>query len=118
MLRRNRNSLDHKVCGDVTKLSKRLPTDCAAFLAEVKDRIHSTQYEALKSANKKMVVLYWDISNLVVERQTNAEQLAADTRQEFSGVSGYSRRNVFYMREFYLAYCDLPKVQPLVAQIG
>ena len=22
------------------------------------------------------------------------------------------------MREFYLAYCDLPKVQPLVAQIG
>lgn len=43
---------------------------------------------------------------------------AADLRQEFPGVSGYSRRNVFYMREFYLAYCDLPKVQPLVAQIG
>ena len=28
------------------------------------------------------------------------------------------RRNVFYMREFYIAYRDLPKVQPLVAQIG
>ena len=32
--------------------------------------------------------------------------------------SGYSRRNVFYMREFYLMYSDLPKVQLLVAQIG
>ena len=31
---------------------------------------------------------------------------------------GFSRRNVFYMREFYLTYRDLPKVQPLVAQIG
>ena len=47
-----------------------------------------------------------------------AEQLAADLRREFLGVTGYSRRNVFYMREFYLAYRDQPKVQPLVAQIG
>ena len=61
----------------------------------------------------------------IAERQTNAdhgaaiaEQFAADLRQEFPGVSGYSCRNVFYMREFYLAYSDLPKVQPLVAQIG
>jgi len=28
------------------------------------------------------------------------------------------RKNVFYMREFYIACSDLPKVQPLVAQIG
>ncbi|MHB8471854.1 MAG: PDDEXK nuclease domain-containing protein [Gammaproteobacteria bacterium] len=30
----------------------------------------------------------------------------------------YSRRNIFYMRELYQTYRDLPKVQPLVAQIG
>ena len=46
------------------------------------------------------------------------EQLASDLRMEFPGVGGFSRRNVFYMREFYIAYRDLPKVQPLVAQIG
>ena len=50
---------------------------------------------------------------------SKAKQLIrADLRQEYPGVSGYSRRNVFYMREFYLAYRDSPKVQPLVAQIG
>lgn len=72
-----------------------------------------------------MVTLYWDIGRLITSRQADAahgaaiaEQLAADLRQEFPGVSGYSRRNVFYMREFYLAYGDSPKVQPLVAQIG
>ena len=109
----------------MTKLSKRLPDDYAVLLAEVKERVRSAQYEALKAVNKELVALYWDIGKLIVIRQTNAdhgtaiaEQLAADLRQEFPGVSGYSRRNVFYMREFYLAYCDLPKVQPLVAQIG
>ena len=109
----------------MSKLSKRLPDDYPVLLAEVKERVRSAQYEALKAVNKELVVLYWDIGKLIAVRQTNAdhgaaiaEQLAADLRQEFPGVSGYSRRNVFYMREFYLAYCDLPKVQPLVAQIG
>ena len=102
-----------------------IPADYAALLAEVKERVRSAQYAALKAVNKELVALYWDIGRLIVSRQADAahgaaiaEQLAADLRQEYSGVSGYSRRNVFYMREFYLAYRDSSKVQPLVAQIG
>ena len=109
----------------MAKLSNQLPADYAVLLTEVKERVRSAQYEALKAVNKELVALYWDIGKLIVTRQTDAdhgaaiaEQLAADLRQEFPGVSGYSRRNIFYMREFYLVYCDLPKVQPLVAQIG
>ena len=41
-----------------------------------------------------------------------------DLQREFPGISGFSRRNVFDMREFHLACRDLPEVQPLVAQIG
>jgi DUF1016 N-terminal domain len=47
-----------------------------------------------------------------------AERLADDLRKAFPGVSGFSCRNVFYMREFFLLYRDNAKVQPLVAQIG
>jgi predicted nuclease of restriction endonuclease-like (RecB) superfamily len=47
-----------------------------------------------------------------------AERLADDLRDAFPDVGGFSRRNVFYMREFYLLYRDDAKVQPLVAQIG
>ncbi|MCP4567695.1 MAG: DUF1016 domain-containing protein, partial [FCB group bacterium] len=107
------------------KITKRLPADYAALLNEIKERVRFAQYNALKVVNKELVGLYWDIGRLIVERQADAdhgvaivEQLATDLRQEFPSVSGYSRRNVFYMREFYLAYCNLPKVQPLVAQIG
>ena len=106
-------------------MNKLLPNDYAALLAEVKARVRSAQYAALQAVNKELVGLYWDIGRMIVSRQTDAahgaaiaEQLAADLRLEFPGVKGYSRRNLFYMREFFLAYRDLPKVQPLVAQIG
>jgi len=109
----------------MNKASPRLPDDYAALLAEVKARVRSAQLSALKAVNKELVTLCWDIGRLIVNRQADAdhgtaivEQLAADLRRELPGVSGYSRRNIFYMREFYLAYHGLPKVQPLVAQIG
>jgi predicted nuclease of restriction endonuclease-like (RecB) superfamily len=109
----------------MNKGSLHLPNDYAALLEEIKERVRSAQLAALKAVNKELVTLYWDIGRLIVERQSDAahgaaiaEQLAADLRSEFPGVAGYSRRNIFYMREFYLAYHDKPKVQPLVAQIG
>jgi len=109
----------------MSKADRLISADYASLLAEVKERVRAAQYAALKAVNKELVALYWDIGRLIVSRQANAthgaaiaEQLAADLRLEFPGVSGYSRRNIFYMRELYLAYRDLPKVQPLVAQIG
>ena len=99
--------------------------DYPKLLAEVRERIHSAQYEALKAVNKELVGLYWDIGQMIVERQADAkhgsaiaEQLSNDLRTEFPGIRGFSRRNVFYMREFYLRYRDDKRVQPLVAQIG
>jgi predicted nuclease of restriction endonuclease-like (RecB) superfamily len=101
------------------------PNDYPALFAEVKERVRASQYAALRAVNKELVGLYWDIGRIIAERQTDAghgaaiaERLAADLRREFPGVSGYSRRNIFYMLEFYQTYRDLPKVQPLVAQIG
>lgn len=106
-------------------MSRNIPPDYASLLAEVKERVRAARYTALKAVNKELVGLYWDIGRMIVERQADGaygdaivEQLAHDLRGEFPGVSGFSRRNVFYMREFYLLYRDLPKVQPLVAQIG
>jgi len=109
----------------MSKAEQLISADYAALLAEVKERVRSAQYAALKAVNRELVTLYWDIGRLIASRQADAahgaaiaEQLAADLRQEYPGISGYSRRNVFYMREFYLAYRGSPKVQPLVAQIG
>ena len=40
-----------------------------ALLGEVRERIRSAQYEALRAVNKELVGLYWDIGRMIVERQ-------------------------------------------------
>ena len=99
--------------------------DYPRLLAEIKERVRAAQYEALKAVNTELVGLYWDIGRLIVERQADAkhgsaiaDQLSKDLRAEFPGIGGFSRRNIFSMREFYLLYRDDERVQPLVAQIG
>ena len=96
-----------------------------ALLGEVKERIRSAQYEALKTVNKELVGLYWDIGRMIVDRQdvegwgkAVVEQLAADLRTEFPGVGGFSASNLWRMKAFFEAYTGLEKLAPLVREIG
>jgi predicted nuclease of restriction endonuclease-like (RecB) superfamily len=107
------------------KAGAKLPRDYGLLLDDIKRRIRSAQYAALKAVNQELIALYWDIGRLIVERQRGeswglaiAEQLSKDLREEFPGTAGFSRRNIFYMRRFYLTYAARQKVQPSVAQIG
>jgi predicted nuclease of restriction endonuclease-like (RecB) superfamily len=111
--------------GDMTGISKRLPDDYVSFLAEVKERVRAAQYQALKAVNKHLVGLYWDVGRMIAERQHGeswgksvVERLASDLQQEFPGVRGFSVQNLWYMRQFYLEYCDNAKLQPLVGEIS
>ena len=70
--------------------------DYPRLLSEVKERIRSAQYAALKAVNAQLVDLYWDIGQMIVERQEAegwgkavVEQLATDIRAEFPGVSRF-----------------------------
>ena len=99
--------------------------DYPRLLAEIKERIRTAQYKAIKAVNKELVGLYWDIGRIIVERQENAgwgkgvvNTLAADIRAAFPGVSGFSVQNLWYMRQFYQEYRTAEKLQPLVGEIG
>jgi len=95
------------------------------LLMEVKQRILSAQYEALKAVNREMINLYWDIGQIIVTQQQNAswgksvvEQLAKDLQAEFPGISGFSTRNIWRMRDFYLTYQSQEFLPLMVAEIG
>ncbi|MGX9366626.1 PDDEXK nuclease domain-containing protein [Desulfoplanes sp. PS50] len=101
------------------------PQDYPRLLSEIKERIRSAQYEALKAVNKELVGLYWDIGRMIVERQdvegwgkAVVEQLAADLRTEFPGVGGFSASNLWRMKAFFEAYSGIEKLAPLVREIG
>lgn len=99
--------------------------DYSSLLGEVKTRIRQAQYDALKAVNRELVQLNWDIGRMIVKRQKDekwgravVERLAKDLQSEFPGVSGFSVQNLWYMRQFYLAYRDNEKLQPMVGEIA
>lgn len=100
-------------------------TGYGTLLTELKARIHSAQYAALRAVNKELIALYWDIGKLIEERQEAegwgkavVERLSADLRAEFGEKSGFSGRNLWYMRTFYREYKEQPILQPLAAEIA
>lgn len=106
-------------------MGKPAKNDYIALLNEIKERIRSAQYEALRAVNKELIALYWDIGKLIVERQKGrtwgksiVERLSKDIRVEFPGIRGFSVQNLWYARQFYLTYQDNQKLQPLVGEIG
>jgi predicted nuclease of restriction endonuclease-like (RecB) superfamily len=96
------------------------------LLTEIKERVRSAQYEALRAVNKELVALYWDLGRTISERQAGGigwgkavvERLAADLRAEFPGIGGFSASNVWRMKGFYEAYASSEKLASMVREIG
>lgn len=103
----------------------REPEGYAEFLGELKARIRAAQLRASLAANREMIELYWQIGRDIVGRQADlgwgksvVERLARDLQAEFPGVGGFSPRNVWRMRSFYLAYTrDIRKLPRAVAEM-
>ena len=89
-------------------MSDLISNDYRALLAEVKERIRAAQYAALRAVNTELIALYWDIGQMIVTRQQGetwgksvVQQLAADLREEFPGVGGFSASNLWRMKVFH-----------------
>lgn len=96
----------------------------ADLLAELKQRIRSTQVRAVVAVNRELVLLYWEIGREILRRQEAEgwgtkviERLAADLRAEFPEMTGLSARNLKYMQKFAQAWPDVQIVQSVIAQL-
>lgn len=101
-----------------------LPADYAAWLAELKTRIHTAQQRASLAVNRELVLLYWQIGRDILARQGREgwgtkviERLAQDLRNAFPDMKGFSPRNLKYMRAFAEAWPDEGFVQQVAAQL-
>lgn len=96
-----------------------------AWLKELKDRIRKAQIKAGLAVNSTLLELYWQIGKEVVEKQKKAswgsgiiEKLANDLKHEFPDIKGFSRRNLYAIRQWYLFYSQESAIVPQpVAQI-
>ncbi|HQD14889.1 MAG TPA: DUF1016 N-terminal domain-containing protein [Ottowia sp.] len=101
-----------------------LPPDYAAWLAELKARIHTAQQRATLAVNRELVLLYWQIGQDILARQDREgwgakviDRLAQDLRSAFPDMKGFSPRNLKYMRAFAQAWPDQAFVQEVLAQL-
>ena len=101
-----------------------LPDGYANLLASLKKRIQQERIKAVLSANKALVMMYWDIGNSIIQKQNNEgwgskiiDRLSYDLKDAFPEMRGFSPRNLKYMRKFAECWPDRGIVQEVLAQI-
>lgn len=100
------------------------PPGYAAWLADLKTRIHNAQQRAALAVNRELVLLYWQMGQDILARQAQQgwgakviERLAQDLRAAFPDMKGFSRANLMYMRAFAQAWPEGAIVQQAVGRL-
>lgn len=100
-------------------------TEYKSFIYEVKSKIQHAQVRAVIKINQDMLLLYWEIGKMILDRQEHSKwgdkvivQLAKDLKSEFPDLKGFSQRNLIFMRQFVQAYPDIEIVKQVVSQIS
>jgi predicted nuclease of restriction endonuclease-like (RecB) superfamily len=106
-------------------MNKTKQSDYHDFVKEIKEKIYNSQIKAMQAVNRELLALYTEIGRSIVEKQEQLgwgksiiENLAKDLQDEFPGMRGFSSRNLWLIRSFYIEYKDSIKLQPLVAEIS
>jgi predicted nuclease of restriction endonuclease-like (RecB) superfamily len=101
-------------------LSPQAPSD----FNEITQLIVSARQRAVQAVNTALIDLYWQVGQVISHKIAAAEwgdavvpQLAAHLAQTQPGLRGFTRSNLFRMRQFYETYRDDEKVAPLARQL-
>ncbi len=99
--------------------------DYLSLLADIKNVLRSGRMKAIRQLSRAVIESYWDVGKHISESQQQhgwgksiVEQLSRDLQKEFSGVEGFSTRNLRNMRRLYLTYCDYSNMRQRVAEIA
>jgi len=94
------------------------------LLDAVANCVRTGRQRAITAANQELVATYWAVGSEILARQDAEgwgarviDRLSADLRKRFPRTSGFSPRNLKYMRAFAAAWPDAEIVQRSVAQL-
>jgi len=94
------------------------------FVSGIKTQIKNSQQKALLAVNKELLLLYWNIGNVILIYQDKEgwgakiiDNISKEVKDEFPDLKGFSPRNLKYMRKFAEEYKEIEFVQEALAQI-
>ena len=92
--------------------------------AEVTALIAVAQRKAFQAVNAALIELYWQIGEMLSRKIESAEwgdgvvdELARHIARTYPGLRGFTRRNLYRMRQFYETYREDKIVSPLATQL-
>ncbi len=92
--------------------------------AEVLALIEAARIRAYQAVNAELVSLYWQLGEHISRKIEQAEwgdgvvdELVATLARRYPGLRGFTRPNLFRMRQFYEAYRSREKVSALLRQL-
>jgi len=107
---------------EIRKIQER---DYKKSLSSIIKKVDDSKHRAITTVNKLLIELYWFIGETIVNLQEKGkwgdgvvEQLSGDLRMKYPNMSGFSSRNLWDCKRFYLTYHDFPKLRPPVAEIS
>jgi predicted nuclease of restriction endonuclease-like (RecB) superfamily len=102
-----------------------LPASYASWIAALKQQIVQARQRAALSLNTALIELYWQIGQSMAEKEKAAEwgsgfieRMSRDLTHAFPDMKGFSRRNLYAVRQWFLFYSARHAIVPQpVAQI-
>lgn len=117
---KNKNGVLFPVAPNLSEMSEAY----LKFIEEVKSEIQKQRISVVLNANSSMICLYWNIGRAILKKQEEEgwgakiiDRMAKDLKDAFPEMSGFSPRNIKYMRKFAESWPDFEIVQRVVAQI-
>lgn len=99
----------------------------ADWIAELKVRYRSAQVKAAVRVNSEKLLFNWELGRDLVQKKAEerwgagvVEQVSLDLRREFPDADGFSARNLWAMKKWYVFYttkASLEKLQQLVREL-
>lgn len=95
--------------------------DFKSIMIDIKGEIKTTQVRVSIESNKSLIFLYFRLGKILNDNYEYGNKFIDDVSRElkleFPNMTGFSVRNLKYMKKFYLEYKDDEVVQQLVAQL-
>ncbi len=96
------------------------------WLRQIKEQYRRSQAKAAVRVNDAMIEFYWFLGHEIVDLKAESrwgdgviEQLSLDMREAFHGAKGFSTRNLWYVKSWYIFYHKhIEKLQQAVADLG
>ena len=98
--------------------------DYAKWIVELKAKVRQAQLRTAALNNQVLIDVYWELGKEIAERQKKfgygdsfIDKVAVDLKHEFPDIKGFSRRNLYAIRQWYLFFSENGGIE-IVHQLG